>query len=329
MNAIRGLVLVAVCAGACFAFGDEPPPPPVAVCVEAQPEVSVASQILSLESDDFRTRQAASQELTDLGPTAIDPLRNAVPELDREAATRAIDVLSQLARSKDPATSARALAALKSLEESTEDHVTTLVRNDAASRAPLPSFDRTTLGVRRAGGFNMRIRGNGGGLQVQGLNIQAGQDVRITVSINNDERTITLQEGGKTTKLQDKNGKDIRIHVAETVNGQEAVKEFAADNLEDLKQKHPDAVPIYERLNGAVGNGGVNLQNVVGNAAAPAPDPDAQKDYDAARTKFLDLGRQMQKARRDDPQALGALEKDRREAREAMLEAWRKLRVGN
>jgi ArsR family metal-binding transcriptional regulator len=170
--------------------------------------------------------------------------------------------------------------------------------------------------VRRIGGLNFRIAGNAGGLQIQGLNLQANKNDQITIQINNNERAITLNEDGKVSKLEDRSGKDIRIEVTETVNGQPVVKKYAAADLEELKQKHPDAVAIYERLNGVVGNGALNLQP--GDPALTKARQEAQKRIDELNDQIRDA------IQNGDLDAMRELQKEQAEARREVIEAYRK-----
>lgn len=76
---------------------------------------------------------------------------------------------------------------------------------------------------------------------------------QITVTVKNGIRQIRIVRDDpngqpEVIESQDKNGKEISVRYTHRVNEQEVVETYEADNLDDLKQKHPAGVPLYEEL---------------------------------------------------------------------------------
>ncbi len=81
-------------------------------------------------------------------------------------------------------------------------------------------------------------------------NVQAfafgGNQKQISVSNVNGERTINARENGKQVEISDRDGKNITVRVEEEANGKKQTNEYKAADLDELKQKHPDAAKLYE-----------------------------------------------------------------------------------
>ncbi len=80
-----------------------------------QPDQSIARLITELGSQDYRTREAASRQLTAKGPVAVDALAKAAQTDDLEVSYRAVRILESLMTSGDGATQDRIAESLKAL----------------------------------------------------------------------------------------------------------------------------------------------------------------------------------------------------------------------
>ena len=56
-----------------------------------------------------------------------------------------------------------------------------------------------------------------------------------------------MNDNGQKIEIRDQDGEDIEVTVTETVNGQDETSEYSADDLDDLKQNHPDIAELYEK----------------------------------------------------------------------------------
>jgi hypothetical protein len=113
----------------------------------------------------------------------------------------------------------------------------------------------------------------GGGIQINGQRIGGPGVQSIQVSLNNDKRHIQAVTGDEKVEITDTNGKDIELKHTRPVDGKSKTDQFKADDLDDLKKKHPDAAKLYEKYVGQrnpVFGGGVQMQ-IGGGLGAPRP----------------------------------------------------------
>jgi hypothetical protein len=291
---------------------DAPPPPPDAVPLTSSFD---ARWLDDLRSDDFQLRQQATKRLFEAGEPAVGPIRDAISHMDHESATRAIEVLDKLSQNADQTTKAAATEALKTLEESEIPAVASLARSVRVKHEPPPDPVDTPFG---RGGLVLR----------GGFNIRAGGQFQMRVQTLNGERTAKMSEPGKKIELTDSNGKSIRIRVTETVDGKEKTTEYAAKDADDLATKHPEAVPIYERLTqepqGIPFPGGLNVIQ----QKMPGFDPrnvETKKEMDAMLKKYRDLARrraELRLAGEPDEEA----QKEMDQAKQEMKDLVEKLR---
>ena len=66
----------------------------------------------------------------------------------------------------------------------------------------------------------------------------------MTTTING-ERQIHVRTQDRKIEIKDQDGKEIEIKVTETAGGKETT--YTAKDVDDLKQKHADIVPLYEK----------------------------------------------------------------------------------
>ena len=102
---------------------------------------------------------------------------------------------------------------------------------------------------------NARQQANpfGGGAFNANVQVNGGANQRVQIRIINGDRTIEVQTGDEKIEIRDKNGKEIELKHTRPVDGKAKTDEYKAADLDDLKQKHPDAAKLYEKY--APGNG--------------------------------------------------------------------------
>ena len=105
------------------------------------------------------------------------------------------------------------------------------------------------------------------------LQVQAGGGVVFgNAGAIGGPRKISGEQDGRKVVIHDENGRRIRIAVTKTVDGDEATEEFEADDLANLRKKHPDVAKLYEKLAGKGGYQRPAFGNVaIGAAAQPNP----------------------------------------------------------
>ena len=67
------------------------------------------------------------------------------------------------------------------------------------------------------------------------------------IRVNNGVKEIEVRENGCQTKITDDPNQGIKIEVAETKDGKETKRTYAAKNVEDLKKNHPEGYQLYEK----------------------------------------------------------------------------------
>lgn len=124
---------------------------------------------------------------------------------------------------------------------------------------------------------------NGGAVQLQ---VQGAAFGRIGIGgAPGGPRKIVGEHNGRKITIRDENGAKIRVTATKTVDGKEETETFEAENLDELKKKHPEIAKVYEKLagrnvaqpgNGAAGiviGNGVPIRVQVEAGAAPVPVP--------------------------------------------------------
>ena len=79
-------------------------------------------------------------------------------------------------------------------------------------------------------------------------------------------RTIGVQENGRKIDIKDDPNNGIELSVTEKVNGQDQTQKYTAKNLQELKQKHPEAEQLYQKYARAAVVPGIQA-----NGQQPAP----------------------------------------------------------
>lgn len=105
--------------------------------------------------------------------------------------------------------------------------------------------------------------GNQAQIQVNGqlFGGAGGLNQTMEVSVVNGKRHIKVQSGDEKVEIDDQNGKDILLKHTRPVDGKEKTDEYKADDLDDLKKKHPEAARLYEKHGGTnLVGGGIQIQ---------------------------------------------------------------------
>ena len=276
----------------------------------------IAALIRDLDADKFDLRQRATEQLSKGDASAIDPLIDATGKGSLEVDMRAVTILKELYQSPDTKTKLAAKAALEKLSKNENKAIAARaesVLKPQAQNAAVPQNRPGMFFPPLPGNIGGRIQINGGGGNIQVIQIQAG------IGGGNVNRAIQVRENGRSIKInEDNNG--IKISVTEPVNGKEETKNYEAKNAEELKKKHPEAHKLYEKHAAKMGGanivvqaGGVPVQlprRVLPGAPAqpnppalpgqPAPKNDNQREADRqlneARRQLDEAAKQLRAA---------------------------------
>jgi len=240
---------------------------------EEKPEASpaapapekIAALVRELDSDRFAERQAASDELAEIGKPAIEALAEAAVGESLEVTVRSIDVLKKLAGSSDDATKKAAKAALEKIAKS--DRPSAARRAEEALKAMEKQHQRANVFGPRAiqGGIQIAVAGAGAR--------------RVSVKTVNGVKTIEADEGDRKVKIVDDPKAGIKMEVTTKKNGKETTEKYEAKDAEELKKKHPEAYKIYKQYDQNAGGMVVQMQIGGGNVpirvqrAVPVPAP--------------------------------------------------------
>ncbi len=189
--------------------------------------------ISGLDSEEFSTRQEATQKLAEQGTLALPALEKAMQGESREASSRALDLIKKLFESKDSATKQQAEAALKRLAESDKPAVANRAQNILAPPQELP---RPVPGAQP---------------QIAPIRIRfqaANGDRKVSIRDQNGVRDIEAVDKGRKVKIHDDPNNGIQVEITETKDGKEETKKYEAKNAEELKKNHPDAHQAYEEF---------------------------------------------------------------------------------
>ena len=140
-------------------------------------------------------------------------VRMAKPNNELGRSARA--TLTELSKSKQPQVVAAATQALRVLEPA----------------ANPPAQPELPLGLRQ---FPQRKRG-----------IPVRNFETVVATTFNGERQIHVRTQDRKIEIKDRDGQEIEMKVTETAGGQETT--YTAKDLDELKQKHADIVPLYEK----------------------------------------------------------------------------------
>lgn len=229
MKSVMALVVLGLMASSLYVVGNDLAPE--SATAETATAEQIAQWVSELGDSRFATRRDATDALVTVGQPAVEPVVAAALEGSAEVAVRCVQILRRLKDSTDPAASEAAVAGLRMLAESDNSLVNerALAALDEGSVNPFPQA--------QLGGIQ---------IQVQGA-VFAANNFDVTTTVNNGVRTVEVNDNGKEIDIRDQDGEDIEITITETVNGEETTTEYSAENLDDLKQNHPDIAELYEK----------------------------------------------------------------------------------
>jgi hypothetical protein len=112
----------------------------------------------------------------------------------------------------------------------------------------------------------------GGGIRINGQLIGGPGVQSLKFNMIKDKRHIEAVAGDEKVEITDTKGKDIELKHTRQVDGKSKTDEFKADDLDDLKKKHPDAAKLYEKYAAGPNLGfGGGIQMQIGGIGAPRP----------------------------------------------------------
>ena len=225
----------------------------------------VEQWILDLDAPQFGKRQAAAQRLAEIGEVAFPQLVEAARHPSREVSERAIDLLEQHYRVGDTKLKEAAAEALRKLA-GPEDGPAPTDRVARAARAVLRPVAEANLpvmargiapamiqaqarAIAMGGGANVgRIRIAPGGIVPGGIAIGGRVGRSVSISNINGDKKVRLSENNRKVSLDIAKDGPISLELTETKDGKSTTRKFEAKNLDELKQKHPEAHKVYEEL---------------------------------------------------------------------------------
>ncbi len=218
-------------------------------------ELEIRLLIKQLDAPTFAQRQEATQKLQAMGKTAFPALQKAAQSAAREVAARAITILKQHMDNGNQQTKAAAKKVLQHLSQSTEGRAAQMAK-EALRPKPAPSQPRIPGGnIQIMQGINPAMLP--AQIQINGQ-IIAGNKHRISIRVANGTKDIDVEENGRAIKIHEGAKGDIQIEISEKKNGKKQTKKYKANNVAELKKKHPEAHKIYEQY--AKGQGAFQIR---------------------------------------------------------------------
>lgn len=201
----------------------------------ALPDAETQTLIEQLVSEDVPTQDYAIETLgkQSLDAKAIPLLKTAAESNNLKGQHTAFKLLVRLAK-PDNEQGKAARAALTDLSKSTKPHIM------AAAKQALLALDPATDPA--AGN---PVPGLPPGLQLNGARMGRGAFESISTSMINGERQIHVKNQDRKIDIKDKDGKEIEMKVTENAGGKETT--YTAKDLDELKTKHADIAPLYEK----------------------------------------------------------------------------------
>ena len=254
-------------------------------------DTEITKLIEQLDSDSFMLREAAVKDLTTAGMPAVPKVMEAAEGESLEASTRAFDVLDKWISGEDQLVKVAAKGALEKLASG--DEKSKVVRRSKAllakSNAPTYSPPNATLFGARPAVMPLRVA-RAGVARVE-LRAVAGVAAAVRgrtmrVSIANGKKTIRVTEGDtlQVTIVEDKEiGIQIKI-TEKDKDGKEKTSKYAAKDLDELKEKHPEGHKVYEKYAGKLTGLKIQMQAVKArDVPKPVEKPAVQKAIEDAK----------------------------------------------
>ncbi|MCA8994449.1 MAG: HEAT repeat domain-containing protein [Planctomycetaceae bacterium] len=192
----------------------------------------INSLVGDLSSPDPEVRRTASQKLTEMGSKeVVDALVETAKTPNAEAGLSSVMILSTICgKSENEEVKKAAEAGLKEVSE---------------QEGPIGRIAARRLDALKPAA--------GGPLGPGGILPRGGaMGVRVRVSVTNGARSIDIEEGNRTVRFRDENGKDIRVEVETKVDGKLKVERHEVADEAELKKKHPELAALFEKYGKAV-----------------------------------------------------------------------------
>lgn len=183
-----------------------------------------ARLIAQLADKSFDVRRKARERLFEMGTAAVPALTATAQDRTKETGYSAVRILARMLREKPGGAADAARKALKKIAGG-EDAMARQAR-ESLEEAKQPARG-DIQGIRRIDPF-------GGNLQMR-----VGNGRSVQVSNNNGKKTITVREEGRTVTIVE----DDNITV--TSDDGKNKKTYRAENLGELKKKHPEGWRLY------------------------------------------------------------------------------------
>jgi len=200
----------------------------------------VAPLIKQLDHDEFAQREAAGKKLAKMGAIAIPALVEVAKGKSPEASMRAFDIIVRHYKGSDEEVKKTATSALQKIVESGKSF------SFRAKQALKP----TKPAPRDGAPFLGRIDGN------------EGLQRRVAISVQNGVKQIDVEEDDRQVKILDDPQKGIKIEITEEKEGKKETKNYEAENVKELKEKHLEAHKLYQQYTGNVraNDGNIRIQ---------------------------------------------------------------------
>lgn len=208
--------------------------PVAAATVDAeQTDRAIRRAIRQLDSDTFAERREAAEVLRDAGAAAIAPLEEACRDGAGERVAQSVDILKSFATSEDREVSAAALKALQNIAAGENATAAKLAATAVQSM-------RTTPGRNSVPGrFDMNDAGIPG-IGMRGL----GGNFSMSTVRNNGREEIKINDGTLHVEIEKNPDGPIRIEWKE---GDAEAQVAQANDLDELREKHPEAAQLYDK----------------------------------------------------------------------------------
>jgi hypothetical protein len=197
----------------------------------------IATLISQLDAPAFGDRQAASQQLEDLGAAAAAQLELAIKSGSREASARALDILRRHYEqgSDDARQASRSI--LSKLAESNSASIAQKAR-DALDPPKVPAYAEPAVNV-FGNGFN----------RMQNLQVVIGGGGRsVTISDVNGRRSMEITDARRQVTLQAQPGGKIDVEISDRKNAKNAKQKITANDIDELKRKDAEIGRLYEQF---------------------------------------------------------------------------------
>jgi hypothetical protein len=196
----------------------------------------IAALIDQLDARSFGDRQAASQQLEDLGAAAAAHLELAIKSGSREASGRALDILRRHCEQGSDDSRHAARTALVRLADSNSASIAQKAR-DALDPPKVAAYAEP--GMMFGNGFN----------RVQNLQVVIGGGGRtVTISDVNGRKSMEITDARRQVTLQSQPGGKIDVEISDPKNAKNAKQRIIANDVDELKRKDAEIGRLFEQF---------------------------------------------------------------------------------